>query len=33
VALALEHANEREAGAVVKAMETLHDWMTRRRVQ
>jgi DNA-binding MarR family transcriptional regulator len=32
VAQALEHANEREAGAVVKAMETLHEWMTSRRV-
>jgi len=32
VALALEHANEREAGQVVKAMETLHDWMTDRRL-
>lgn len=32
VALALEHANEREAGQVVKAMETIHDWMTRRKL-
>lgn len=32
VALALEHANEREAGQVVKAMETLHDWMTTRKM-
>jgi DNA-binding MarR family transcriptional regulator len=32
VALALEHANDREAGQVIKAMETLHDWMTRRKV-
>ncbi|MCC7509568.1 MAG: winged helix-turn-helix transcriptional regulator [Planctomycetes bacterium] len=32
VALALEHANEREAGQVVKAMETLNEWMTTRKV-
>ncbi len=32
VALALEHANEREAGTIVKAMETIHEWMTRRRL-
>jgi DNA-binding MarR family transcriptional regulator len=32
VALALEHANEREAGAVVRAMETLHEWMTKRKL-
>jgi DNA-binding MarR family transcriptional regulator len=33
VALALEHANEREAGQVVRAMETLHEWMTKRAVK
>lgn len=32
VALALEHANDREAGQVVKAMETIHDWMTSRKL-
>jgi DNA-binding MarR family transcriptional regulator len=32
VALALEHATEREAGAVVRAMETIHDWMTTRKL-
>lgn len=31
VAQALELANEREAGQVVKAMETLHEWMTKRK--
>lgn len=31
VAQALEHANEREAGQVIKAMETIHEWMTRRK--
>jgi DNA-binding MarR family transcriptional regulator len=33
VALALEHANDREAGQVIKAMETIHDWMTKRRLE
>jgi len=32
VALALEHANDREAGQVIKSMETIHDWMTKRRM-
>jgi 5'-methylthioadenosine phosphorylase len=32
VALGLEHANEREAGAVVRAMETLYEWMTKRKL-
>ena len=32
VALALEHASEREAGTVVKAMETIHEWMTVRKL-
>lgn len=33
VALALEHATEREAGQIVKAMESINDWMTRRKVR
>lgn len=33
VALALEHANDREAGEVVRAMELLHDWMTTRKLK
>ncbi|MCA8935502.1 MAG: MarR family transcriptional regulator [Planctomycetes bacterium] len=32
VALALEHSNEREAGQVIKAMETLNQWMTTRKL-
>jgi DNA-binding MarR family transcriptional regulator len=32
VALALEHANEREGGTVVRAMETLYEWMTKRKL-
>jgi len=32
VAVGLEHATEREAGQVVKAMETLHLWMTDRKL-
>ncbi|MCC6466410.1 MAG: winged helix-turn-helix transcriptional regulator [Planctomycetes bacterium] len=31
VALALEHASEREAGQVVKAMETVFHWMNERK--
>jgi DNA-binding MarR family transcriptional regulator len=33
VALALEHANEREAGQIIKAMETLNEWMTKRKLK
>jgi DNA-binding MarR family transcriptional regulator len=33
VAVALEHASEREAGQVVKAMETIHQWMTERKLK
>lgn len=33
VALALEHASEREAGQIIKAMETLNNWMTRRKLK
>jgi len=32
VAVGLEYATEREAGQVVKAMETLHLWMTDRKL-
>lgn len=32
VALALEHANDREAGQVIKAMETVHQWMVKRKI-
>jgi DNA-binding MarR family transcriptional regulator len=31
VAQAIELANEREAGQIIKAMETVHEWMTRRK--
>lgn len=33
VALAIEHANEREAGQIIKAMETLNEWMTKRKLK
>jgi DNA-binding MarR family transcriptional regulator len=32
VALALEQSNDREAGQIIKAMETLNDWMTKRKI-
>jgi len=32
VALALELSNDREAGQIIKAMETINDWMTKRKV-
>lgn len=33
VALALEHASEREAGQVVKSMETIFHWMNERKLK
>ncbi|MBE7490269.1 MAG: winged helix-turn-helix transcriptional regulator [Planctomycetes bacterium] len=33
VVLALEHANEREAGEVVRAMELLYQWQTQRKLK
>ena len=32
VALALEQANDREAGQIIKAMETVSDWMNSRKL-
>lgn len=32
VALALEHATDREAGEVVRAMELMFHWQTRRKI-
>lgn len=33
VALALEHANERDGKKLIDAMNTLHEWMTQRPVK
>lgn len=33
VALALEHATEREAGEIVRAMELVAHWMTERKIK